>query len=104
MRTFDRVYGRGQHQQQTSLRTGTYTLTQILSYLAQADGRICSDTGLFVIGSACQELEQVAIDRAVREFSDDCQHSLDGLLSDHGCNIRKSGCLYASAEGFVMVI
>lgn len=68
----------------------TYTLAQVFGYLSETNSRICSDARLFIIRRTRQELQQVAIDRAVGELPNDCQYSLDSLFSNGGCNIRES--------------
>lgn len=75
------------------LGRATHALSEVLSYLAQADCGICTDSRLLIIGGTCEELEQITVDDTVAELVDDWQNSLDRLLSDDGCGISEAGGL-----------
>lgn len=68
-------------------------MPEVLSYLAQADCGICTDSWLLIVGGTCEELEQVTVDDTVAELVDNWQNSLDRLLSDDGCGVGEAGGL-----------
>ena len=61
--------------------------------LSQAYSRIGADTGLFVVCSFRQILQQVTIYCAIRQLGDDNENRLYGLLAHDRCGIGETGDL-----------
>lgn len=91
--TFDRVYTPELVSEVHARKLCAYTLAQILGNSAKANSCVGTDARLFVIGGACQEFEQFAVNNPITELVDNGQDSLDGLLSNDGRNVGEAGSL-----------
>lgn len=65
----------------------------MLCNLPQADSRVCSNARLLVVCGSCKLFEEVTVDCAVRELSDDDQNRLERLFSYYRCNISEASDL-----------